>query len=402
MRAGDIPSRIKSKHAEELKNEALFFGLPSLIECLSQSSSVFSVRNDMANIKKDGTGEEQTCLNHADETRIVLNDVRKQLENAHDALTADFNFLEMRRKNFSEMSQRLKTVHFSEVVKLNVGGKHFQTSISTLQRDSNSMLAAMFSDRFELNKQSDGAYFIDRDGSNFIHILNFLRTGKVPVYVIDTCAEELREEAEFYNIQGLLDIMPASMIKINVGGELFNVSTDTLNKHSESKLAKMLVGKARVPRLDGAYFFDRPNDYFHQLIKVMHDNKLDETEACRELLSEAEYYDVHALSTFLYGFQDSEILQGKNALQKQLISWLEERKHGNAVKLIYSAADDGWNSTDFHAKCDDIVPTISLMESNFGHIFGGFTVKSWKNYYGRKLSFLKQSLFHSKFFIDIY
>ena len=61
------------------------------------------------------------------------------------------------------------------VISLNVGGYKFVTTLSTLTKDSNSMLAAMFSGRHHLDTDSEGRYFIDRDGSYFEHILNFLR-----------------------------------------------------------------------------------------------------------------------------------------------------------------------------------------------------------------------------------
>ena len=57
---------------------------------------------------------------------------------------------------------------FGRSVKLNVGGKIYQTTLSTLLKDPNSMLSAMFSGRHELNQdEEDGAYFIDRDGELF-------------------------------------------------------------------------------------------------------------------------------------------------------------------------------------------------------------------------------------------
>ena len=37
------------------------------------------------------------------------------------------------------------------------------------------MLAAMFSGRHELDTDSEGRYFIDRDGTYFKEILNYLR-----------------------------------------------------------------------------------------------------------------------------------------------------------------------------------------------------------------------------------
>lgn len=63
------------------------------------------------------------------------------------------------------------------MIPLNVGGHNFVTTLSTLTKDKNSMLAAMFSGRHELDTDSEGQYFIDRDGAYFKHILNFLRDG---------------------------------------------------------------------------------------------------------------------------------------------------------------------------------------------------------------------------------
>ena len=51
--------------------------------------------------------------------------------------------------------------YFPSIVKLNVGGKRFTTSLQTLTRDPNSMLAAMFSGRHEVQTAEDGSVFID-------------------------------------------------------------------------------------------------------------------------------------------------------------------------------------------------------------------------------------------------
>jgi len=56
-----------------------------------------------------------------------------------------------------------------------VGGRHFDTTLTTLLKYEDSMLAAMFSGRHLVVKDEEGRYFIERDGANFGHILNFLR-----------------------------------------------------------------------------------------------------------------------------------------------------------------------------------------------------------------------------------
>ncbi len=62
-------------------------------------------------------------------------------------------------------------------ITLDVGGKLYTTSLSTLCSDPKSMLAAMFSGRFELNQDEKGAVFLDRDGECFGNILHYLRSG---------------------------------------------------------------------------------------------------------------------------------------------------------------------------------------------------------------------------------
>ncbi|NWR79231.1 KCTD7 protein, partial [Centropus unirufus] len=91
---------------------------------------------------------------------------------------------------------------FPEVVPLNVGGTHFTTRLSTLRRYEDTMLAAMFSGRHYIPTDAEGRYFIDRDGTYFGDILNFLRSGDLPP------RERVRpvyKEAQYYSIGPLLD-----------------------------------------------------------------------------------------------------------------------------------------------------------------------------------------------------
>ena len=83
---------------------------------------------------------------------------------------------------------------FPSIVRLNVGGKRFTTSLQTLTRDQNSMLAAMFSGRHKVETTDDGSFFIDRGGTYFRFILNYLRDGELVLPV----------EARFYQLQGVL------------------------------------------------------------------------------------------------------------------------------------------------------------------------------------------------------
>ncbi|KAH9728567.1 FH protein interacting protein FIP2 [Citrus sinensis] len=93
----------------------------------------------------------------------------------------------------------------SSMVRLNIGGKKFYTTIDTLtRREPESMLAAMFSGRHTVFQDSEGYIFVDRDGKHFRHILNWLRDGAVPTLTESKFLELLRE-AEYYQLLGLIE-----------------------------------------------------------------------------------------------------------------------------------------------------------------------------------------------------
>ena len=95
-------------------------------------------------------------------------------------------------------------------VKLDIGGHQYTTSQTTLTRDPDSMLAAMFSGRHQLKVEADGSYFIDRDGVHFRYILNYLRDGGIKDGTIpnnENLWRELLTEAEYYQIHGLTEYL---------------------------------------------------------------------------------------------------------------------------------------------------------------------------------------------------
>ena len=98
-----------------------------------------------------------------------LCDTQKLMAEARDLLKQDLdNGRQGEKSAIAEITETLNEVHFSSTIKLNVGGKIYETTLDTLRKDPDSMLCAMFSGRFELiANERDGAYFIDRDGKLF-------------------------------------------------------------------------------------------------------------------------------------------------------------------------------------------------------------------------------------------
>ncbi|KAL6464830.1 hypothetical protein MHYP_G00271470 [Metynnis hypsauchen] len=95
----------------------------------------------------------------------------------------------------------------TDPVTLNVGGQIYTTSLSTLQRYPDSMLGAMFRGDFPTARDTQGNYFIDRDGPLFRYILNFLRTSELTLPYDFKETELLRKEADFYQIEPLIQCL---------------------------------------------------------------------------------------------------------------------------------------------------------------------------------------------------
>ena len=108
---------------------------------------------------------------HVDDTKLAADTEAAKQQVAADADAARESYLALRAK--------VEAVHVPKKIKLNVGGTTFVTSRGTLTMlEPNSMLAAMFSGESGFRATpdpDDGAYFIDRDGSHFGHVLNYLR-----------------------------------------------------------------------------------------------------------------------------------------------------------------------------------------------------------------------------------
>ena len=146
-----------------------------------------------------------------------------------------------------------------QIRNLNVGGKFYTTSLSTLTKYPDSMLGRMFSGDLPSTKDSQGNFLIDRDGELFRYILTFLRSSK-PVLPEDFKEMEmLKEEAEFYQIEELLLALEEckeqkreqnkgpskDVFMLNVGGTIYPVLRKYLEPTKSTVQCNQLFGYLR-------------------------------------------------------------------------------------------------------------------------------------------------------------
>jgi len=136
--------------------------------------------------------------------RVRKADLSEVAEADFKRLRCERDELELERKTYEEMRKSVAEVHFSDPIVLDIGGSRFKTSLNTLRQDKGSMLAAMFSGTgFDMTPSEDGSYFIDRDGTHFRHILNYLRGCFVKDGLSQDVLRELAIEVDFYQLKGM-------------------------------------------------------------------------------------------------------------------------------------------------------------------------------------------------------
>ncbi|XP_062396649.1 BTB/POZ domain-containing protein KCTD6 [Sardina pilchardus] len=198
-------------------------------------------------------------------------------------------------------------------VTLNVGGHLYTTTMSTLQRYPDSMLGAMFCGDLPTTRDSQGNYFIDRDGTLFHYILNFLRTSELTLPIDFMKTDLLRKEADFYQIEPLIQSLnnPKPLnpvdtfeqmtkpVTLNVGGHLYTTTMSTLQRYPDSMLGGMFRGDLPTTRdVQGNYFIDRDGTLFRYVMNFLRTSELILPVNFREmdlLRKEADFYQIEPL-----------------------------------------------------------------------------------------------------------
>jgi len=78
----------------------------------------------------------------------------------------------------------------------------------------------------------------------------------------------------------------------------------------------------------------------------------------------------------LYSLKDSSILNDHEKI-KMISDWINPNKK-IIYNQIYKATRDGGTGKNFHSHCDNKGPTLTLINSTNGYIFGGFISVSWE------------------------
>jgi hypothetical protein len=129
---------------------------------------------------------------------------------------------------YNAEKQRMKAVEVSDndIIELNVGGHKLTTKRSTLCQVEGSLLASMFSGRWEdsLERDKDGAIFFDFNPQYFLVILDYLRAKKIATPAHPAPLPKVAEDQaeSFNNLLGYLGLSDEIVPAEKVPSEKFN------------------------------------------------------------------------------------------------------------------------------------------------------------------------------------
>ena len=168
----------------------------------------------------------------------------------------------------------------------------------------------------------------------------------------------------------MFDIINEAIINLN---KLFEENKYKILEKDKSFIVKFFPGILIKGEIQFILYLKEKNDKekindLSLLIKENFDLKIKVKDFTKEL---NEYKTKNNNNVF---FKDSVILTSEQDREKMLN--LLNKKIMN-VELLYRGTRDGDNAKNFHEKCDNKGPTITLCKEKNGIIFGGYTETAW-------------------------
>jgi len=194
------------------------------------------------------------------------------------------------------------------------------------------------------------------------------------VQVVNDFYKDLEESNEVIRSNGPLD----DPIILNVGGTQFSTTLATLQSGNSTFLQKMFRNESTATcSADGTFFIDRNPKTFQYILDYVRTDDMVVESADRDLrsqlLEDAEFY---GLPDEVKEYLRFSALVGID-LSLTEVSWLNNELPLKLGGLLFDSALDGDVVSTFHANCDGEGPTVTIVETTLGVVFGGYTDLSW-------------------------
>jgi hypothetical protein len=173
-------------------------------------------------------------------------------------------------------------------------------------------------------------------------------------------------------------------IILNIGGERFTTTLATLRAKNGTYLEKMFrEGATTTSSADGSYFIDRDPSTFDYILEYLRNDdvlvKSRDKSVRSQILADAAFFE---LSESLEDYLRWSSLRDGIDLTFSEFSFLNKELKVTSKELgglLYQASKDGDSASTFHSRCDSKGPTVVIVESTAGNMFGGFTDQAWSS-----------------------
>jgi len=204
---------------------------------------------------------------------------------------------------------------------------------------------------------------------------------------LDTCTAVIEAVNNFYrdyrSVVEYKDVSGAwkDPIILNVGGEHFSTTLATLRSVNGTFFWKMFrEGSETTCSADGTFFIDRNPSTFKYILDFLRNGdmlvKSGDRDIRKQVLDDAEYFE---LPEELKAYLRWSSLDNIDLTFSEVSFINEELGSLDMGGLLYQASKDGDSSSNFHTRCDGEGPTVTIIETTSGNVFGGYTAASWSS-----------------------
>ena len=216
-------------------------------------------------------------------------------------------------------------------------------------------------------------------------------------FKIDEKKEQAKIQEMLKNFNRATNNNNPEILQFNVGGTKFATYRSTVNKRVKNPnslncyepnllqaLATTITQVEEETSIKKFIFIDRNPKYFSYLLDYLRMANTDEKfelptgkNELNGLLKEAAYFKMQGLIDLADQFffeMETKILSTKQVKELRNVC-----KFGEKLKLslLYRGSRDGFESQNFHEKCDGFLDTLTIVESEHGKIFGGYVGLAW-------------------------
>ncbi|EFC42630.1 predicted protein [Naegleria gruberi] len=189
-------------------------------------------------------------------------------------------------------------------------------------------------------------------------------------------------------------------VHLNVGGKIITVSLlDLTNTEREPNNLFIRMFRGELPLYETAsplfsdkvYFINCDHKPFRHVLKWLRYGRIDQqmVELKADLLDICKQYRLEKLEKSISQINVNDCIYdlsfglgvSSTIIQFKEVMDLFKRALGceTPPKLLYRASNDGFTAQSFHQKCDHQGKTVTIVRSEYGNIFGGFTSQDWES-----------------------